>query len=749
MWGRVNAQSSPSDINVVNVDRFGYAPSSHAIHNQLYLNVTSPLDPGHSLWYIPEDPSFGSNLQLSLGMNGPIYLPADGTNKIRSIPIRLLNPQGAIVETHSNSFTLKATFPNNNIGFEMPTEIWDINSTATWSPTISSAFPSGSPYNGSALSGGTAYIKLAPSNNGKLKKPLIFVDGLDFNSNTYTYNGQVIRHGSTGWDVLTLGNDAGPINPIDPLPSEFKDYPASMATILGAGYDIIFLDFASGADYIQKNGLVLVKLIEMVNARRAIDDPSNAETCMNAVLGASMGGQVAKWAITYMEANNIPHKCHTYISFDSPQRGANIPLGIQAAAFLTALTGGSTDNWDILNAPAARQMVLESLEGAVTSGRVSMEMSTLRVDFSIPPTLGFTFYEENVTPNFGFAMTNEIRTSFKSEIQSMGYPKNTRNVGISCGTFTGEQLPFNAGDQYFNAGYHIDPGGIGNLACNNSGHVFSFVARALNGGNEGIDKLLVFDTAPGLGGCATKEVPYEDNTLFLAAVPTDFDNWVGSNVPPTEYFILRLKAVEAYPSFDNSPGCTRGDLLSIEKEINDQDPAIQVVVNQKYTTFMPTLSLLDIDWPMTDDFLTEEVFFTSESWVLEHTPFDAVYASAENLRHIELTSGMVAFILEQMEEGFQGINVPDISLTAGIQYNYGKKRKLVPDVVIYDGGKLSVNMQGRTNYMSASDPLADLPLFQVYTGGGCESNRTVTEKKAASSKSEIQMYWIKQVFSTP
>ncbi|MEY3243388.1 MAG: hypothetical protein RIR11_4827, partial [Bacteroidota bacterium] len=72
MWGRVNAQSSPSDINVVNVDRFGYAPSSHAIHNQLYLNVTSPLDPGHSLWYIPEDPSFGSNLQLSLGMNGPI-----------------------------------------------------------------------------------------------------------------------------------------------------------------------------------------------------------------------------------------------------------------------------------------------------------------------------------------------------------------------------------------------------------------------------------------------------------------------------------------------------------------------------------------------------------------------------------------------------------------------------------------------------------------------------------------------------
>jgi hypothetical protein len=38
-----------------------------------------------------------------------------------------------------------------------------------------------------------------------------------------------------------------------------------MATILGAGYDIIFLDFASGADYIQKNGLVLIKLIEMVN----------------------------------------------------------------------------------------------------------------------------------------------------------------------------------------------------------------------------------------------------------------------------------------------------------------------------------------------------------------------------------------------------------------------------------------------------------------------------------------------------
>lgn len=73
---------------------------------------------------------------------------------------------------------------------------------------------------------------------------------------------------------------------------------------------------------------------------------------------------------------------------------------------------------------------------------------------------------------------------------------------------------------------------------------------------------------------------------------------------------------------------------------------------------MPTLSLLDIDWSMTDEFLIKDFDQNDESWVMEHTPFDAVYAPAENLRHIELTSGMVAFILEQMEEGFQGINVP-------------------------------------------------------------------------------------------
>jgi hypothetical protein len=71
------------------------------------------------------------------------------------------------------------------------------------------------------------YIQYAPNHNGRLIKPLIFVDGVDFDSKTYTYNGQVIRHGSTGWDIFILGNNGSAANSFDPDDgmSEYRSYP--------------------------------------------------------------------------------------------------------------------------------------------------------------------------------------------------------------------------------------------------------------------------------------------------------------------------------------------------------------------------------------------------------------------------------------------------------------------------------------------------------------------------------------------
>jgi len=39
--------------------------------------------------------------------------------------------------------------------------------------------------------------------------------------------------------------------------------------------------------------------------------------------------RLARYALAYLESNALPHEVRTFISFDSPQAGANIPLGIQ------------------------------------------------------------------------------------------------------------------------------------------------------------------------------------------------------------------------------------------------------------------------------------------------------------------------------------------------------------------------------------------------------------------------------------
>lgn len=303
-------------------------------------------------------------------------------------------------------------------------------------------------------------MKFAPIHNGKLKKPLIFVDGIDFNPTTYTHNGQIIRHGSTGWDILTMGNDASKPNPLITLPSEFSYYPTAIQQLLSAGYDIVYLDFTNGADYIQKNGLVLVELIQMVNARRQLDDPEESDLCKNAIVGASMGGQVAKWALGYMEANNIQHKSHSYVSFDSPQRGANIPLSIQAMAYLLHTLGVDSNNWNSLNTPAARQMVLETLEGAHAANRVKVEFKKRIVTDNIP------YLEETNQPiNWAFSNSDALRSSFKSEIEGMGYPKLTRNIGISCGSFTGTSMPFGPNAELLNVARWQNPSGGQNFGC--------------------------------------------------------------------------------------------------------------------------------------------------------------------------------------------------------------------------------------------------------------------------------------------
>lgn len=195
----------------------------------------------------------------------------------------------------------------------------------------------------------------------------------------------------------------------------------------GLGFDIILVNFPTytrpstttvvdgGADFIQRNAFVLVELINQINAQKV-------GTQKNVVIGPSMGGLIARYALRYMEMNALNHDTRLYISFDSPHQGANIPIGFQhlfnymaygplANAAVQPLVDG------MLKSAAARQMLIDHFEGHLQTGS-NFEFNTASA--SLVPT---------GSPNF--------RNAFQNELNSMGFPTTVRNVSIANGAGNG------------------------------------------------------------------------------------------------------------------------------------------------------------------------------------------------------------------------------------------------------------------------------------------------------------------------
>lgn len=190
-----------------------------------------------------------------------------------------------------------------------------------------------------------------------LKRPVIFVEGIDYGYQTAPTGCKDGKCGNIGWIDLKAGldHDMEKGQVVDDY--DFLHYAPNMIQRLNdAGYDVIYLDFTDGADYMQRNAFVLVKLIQQVNAMKC-----GAEE--NIVIGASMGGQVSRYALSYMEKNNLHHCCKLYISFDSPNQGATVPIGDQLC--LSFLARADNNAKDALNQKLYRQATEQLLKNAL------------------------------------------------------------------------------------------------------------------------------------------------------------------------------------------------------------------------------------------------------------------------------------------------------------------------------------------------------------------------------------------------
>ena len=149
----------------------------------------------------------------------------------------------------------------------------------------------------------------------RITKPIIFIDGYD-------------PANSRGADEIYTKFINRPVN-IGGTLYNLAD------KVRQDGYDIIVLNYDDGGDMIEKNGLLLGKLLTTIYTNFP-----TAQQCV--VIGPSMGAIVAQYGLRWMEYNGYSNHCREFISFDGPHQGANVPIGLQK--FIFYLTGGSILN---------------------------------------------------------------------------------------------------------------------------------------------------------------------------------------------------------------------------------------------------------------------------------------------------------------------------------------------------------------------------------------------------------------------
>ena len=225
---------------------------------------------------------------------------------------------------------------------------------------------------------GELYILKADTNAPALHNPVLVVEGFDLDN-------------SMNWpELYTLLNQENLVT-----------------DMLAFGRDLAVLSFTDSTVNIHSNAALTAAAVDYINTQRA-----NSSDKFTAV-GASLGGLTLREALV-----NMPnHDVDTWVSFDAPHEGANIPLGVQEyLEFFAPNNDSAAGLLDALDRPAARQMLLahHSHPDGLTGG-------------SLPE-----------------------RSDYMTAMAATGYPTNCKSIAISNGSGFGDKQPFSPGEKIIN-----------------------------------------------------------------------------------------------------------------------------------------------------------------------------------------------------------------------------------------------------------------------------------------------------------
>lgn len=182
--------------------------------------------------------------------------------------------------------------------------------------------------------------------DGAFDKPLIVVEGFDpglvDEAPSYGY-------GNMHWDAIWNCSDLAYPNTAA-MPSLFD-------ALLADGFDLVYMDFEDGTRTAFAQAALLEHVLDLVQEH-------STELGRAVVVGASMGGVIARLALRERELDDTADCIRQFITLDSPHRGAYLPMALQEAlGFFSLEDVQAAELMQALNSPAARELLLVTPDG--------------------------------------------------------------------------------------------------------------------------------------------------------------------------------------------------------------------------------------------------------------------------------------------------------------------------------------------------------------------------------------------------
>jgi len=529
-------------------------------------------------------------------------------------------------------------------------------------------------------------VDFADSTKG-FQKPVVVVEGFEGTDQPYGY----LHYESVSTGYIFNSNG-------DRIYTHMSKLAWLMDSLLLRNHDIVFVDFEESKLAVEDNAETLLQVLQWIQHQGSEQATS--------VVGASLGGLITRYALLQAQEQGCCVGVGAYATFDSPHRGAFIPVGIQAqteriAALFPAIKALSNPWEYTLASKAAHQMLVAHYDPVA---KASFE--------------AFQRIIENRHPSgmYSFGVCNgSIEGLFSQPEDSLdryiayGWERNVP-VGHHLGALP-DTLQFNR----MGVRHNMQVVGARSEAHTGQRSYLMESAKLKN----------IWRVAQmrwtSMSGAATAQLIYSlgHATNFIPA------NFVNAAVERTQlathqrlqslYYAslqqgLRVSKAHYSHAFDHIPG-------SLTDTPESFDYPFVRVFNQTHC-FIPSYSALDLRYDsLRIDQRLNEIPFSSF-----YAPISDDQDSAKNQMHIETTEEIIEYILNQFHSIYASYGQPitgtyNNALPEDTAQLYESN---LSGVQIAIGGHLKLACQGPVGKSNSSVAAATQQQLSFYVGPGCK-----------------------------